>query len=930
MIMEDSNWSSQTNWTLSSGTLHNCLTFQTSLSFGADNESTTTVESHPLLLHSPSPDSTPCEITINFAEKHELRQIYVRSTARVYEIYTALDLKSSNEYLCTVRCGVAFRDGQVLRSRCVNDVDSLCDENVRSEDDWVEVKAVDATSHAKPYINLTNTAQDLYEATAEINDVNPCISVTLRLLSLQTKGSICVDEIYVFGDPVDSEIQESHNENSSSSSLMAMLLPTLMQVSKTTGRSSLNDVRKDKEFVLEDAMKETPHPSGSVIENQLKGKNCITDPHEIELKEVKRSSVSQSQPEKFSKTAKMESDHLAMPSQTAQMDSNCKDMTSKVAEMEDHSRAVPSKGDFSGGNVERALEKLMSRMDRIEEICLGFQEKMVMPMNSIEARLQRVEQQLETLSMKWQNPERPSCYRISAPDASCIESDTHSCEDCLDCTVIGEIESDKKSLHTEVLNVFPQDDSPQRMSDSEHTTQLLPGLVVTAPEFSEVEDEDDNASEQEMSPSNDKAKLSIDDALSSALANFLSSSLSSELTKHTKSLHVKTPEFSNEDDDQESNNEPVNSDSVCPTDSGKFIPFQVASFEKGEKVKNDPNDKNSEETAKVKNDPNDKNSEETAEEAEQRDLFCKAQGDRDEVCIDRISAEPSLRIEDNKTSAEFSLRIEDNKNGKITSEQNDVILSNISDIPNEVVDSQTPSDYRAKAPKNTFHDYIIENVLGFSLSSPVVDFEIPLLDVKFISHTSPIPDGFLESLLFETPQTSSRDPSVEESIGDISIDDQVAKFLECETPETNSESGDLSIPLDDLFKVLDETPETNSRDPSVNENIENLSITDLLDSFFFESSFGKIFETVKESNEGVSIKDQRKDNSDLSIEEHTNLISVNECEPVNPSSSTHFVQVEDLSTSLIEPVNIEGGALAEDHKRKRDPSDWSPDTFHRP
>ncbi|XP_058729467.1 uncharacterized protein LOC131601618 [Vicia villosa] len=891
MIMEESNPNSQTNWTITSGTLPNCLTFQSSLSFSDEDESTVT-ESHPLLLHSPSPDSTPCEITINFAEKHEVRQIYIRSTARVYEIYIASDLKSSNEYLCTVRCGVAVREGEVLRSRCGNDVDSLSDENVRSEDDWVDVKAVDANSHAKPYINLTNIAQDLYEATAEINDVNPCISVTLRLLSLQTKGSVCVDEIYVFGDPVGSEIQESSNENSSSSSLMAMLLPTLMQVSKTTGLSSLNDVRKDKQFVLEDDLKETPHPSGSVIENQLKGKNSITDPHEIELKEVKGSSVSPAQPETLSETAKMESDHLAMPSQTAQMDNNCKATPSKVTETDNHFRAVPSQGEFSGGNVERALEKLMSRMDRIEEICLGFQEKMVMPMNSIEARLQRVEQQLETLSMKWQNPKPPSCYRISAPDASFIESDTDSCEDCLDFSVLGEIESDKKSLHTEVLNGFPQDDSPQDMSDSEHTTQLLPGLVVTAPEFSEGEDEDDNASEQEMSPSNDKAKLSIDDALSSALANFLSSSLSSEFTKHTKSLHVKAPEFSNEDDDQESNSEPVNSDSV-----GKCIPFQVPSFDKGEKVKNDSNDKNCEETA---------------EEAEQRDLFCKAQGDRDEVCVDRTSAEPSLRIEDNT-------------NGKITGEENDVILSNISNIPNKDVDSQNPSDYREEAPKNTFHDHIIENVLGYSLSSPVVDFEIPLLDVKFVSHTSPITDSFLESFLVETPETSSKDPSVEESIGDISIDDQVAKFLECETPETNSESGDLSakeylenLSIPDIFEVLE------------NETLETI------DSFF-ECNFGKIIETssrhlsVKENNEDLSIKDQQKDNSDLSIEEHSNLISVNKFEPVNPSSNTpQFALVEDLSTTLMEPVNIEGGALAEDHKRKRDPSDRSPDTVHRP
>jgi hypothetical protein len=86
-----------------------------------------------------------------------VRQIYVRSTARVYEIYTAPDLKTNNEYLCTVRCGVATRDGEVLRSCCVNEIG---DDNVRSEDDWVEVKVVDGNSEqTKPYINLTSNAQ---------------------------------------------------------------------------------------------------------------------------------------------------------------------------------------------------------------------------------------------------------------------------------------------------------------------------------------------------------------------------------------------------------------------------------------------------------------------------------------------------------------------------------------------------------------------------------------------------------------------------------------------------------------------------------------------------------------------------------------------------------------------------------------------------
>lgn len=87
---------------------------------------------------------------VNFVGKHELRQVYIRSTARVYEIYCAPDLKTTGEYLCTVRCGVAVRDGHVLRC---NSIESLpnrdsSDESVKCEDDWVEVKVADTSDHA--------------------------------------------------------------------------------------------------------------------------------------------------------------------------------------------------------------------------------------------------------------------------------------------------------------------------------------------------------------------------------------------------------------------------------------------------------------------------------------------------------------------------------------------------------------------------------------------------------------------------------------------------------------------------------------------------------------------------------------------------------------------------------------------------------------
>lgn len=675
-----------------------------------------------------------------------------------------------------------------------------------------------------------------------MNDLNPCISVTIRLLSLQSKGCVCVDEIYVFGDPVDSESQESRNENenSSGSSLMAMFLPTLMQLSKTTGLSHLNAARKEKQFVSEDDLKETPRPSISVIKNQLEGKASITDPREVKLKEVKGGSVGPSQPDTLSQVGKMESDRAAVPSQAAQMDSNCGSTPSKIAEVENnycavHSQVATNQGNFLGGHVERALVQLLSRMDRIEELCLGFQEKMVMPMNSIEARLQRVEQQLETLFVKLQSSALPSYCRISAPDASCIESDANSYENCLDHTVTREIDSDKKYVHTEVPNVSPRD-----MSDSENTTQLLPGLVVTAPEFLEDDDEEDNASEQEMNSSNDKEKKSIDDALSSALANFLSSSLSSVSPKYTNGLTIEAPEFSDEDDDDhESINETVRHDSVHLTDSEKPSHIQVLDssnipLESGEKINKDFNDENSANTA---------------QEAEQDDKFCSAQGDQEEVCVKASTSD------EHNLGTDFKDNVEEDKNRKINDQETDVFSSNINNISNELVDNQTPGGHSitqegpsartelsvaTEAPKKTFRENIIENVLGFSLASSAVDFETPLLDVKFISQRSPVTEGFLEALLVET---SSRDPSV----------------------------------------------------------------------------------TVKESSEDLSVKEQLngQGNGDLSVEEHSNLISIDDGELVNQASNTHFDLDQDLCSSITAPVNIEGDNLPEDHKRKHDQIDTS-------
>lgn len=104
-----------------------------------------------------------------FKQTYEVRQIYVRSTARAYEIYYATSPNSINEYLSTVRCGVAERDDKVLQTSCVEAEehgDSLSGDvaaetassggsTATSEDDWVNIKVPGTGS--SPASDKTNT-----------------------------------------------------------------------------------------------------------------------------------------------------------------------------------------------------------------------------------------------------------------------------------------------------------------------------------------------------------------------------------------------------------------------------------------------------------------------------------------------------------------------------------------------------------------------------------------------------------------------------------------------------------------------------------------------------------------------------------------------------------------------------------------------------
>ncbi|XP_055830953.1 uncharacterized protein LOC129899985 isoform X2 [Solanum dulcamara] len=508
------SWSSSTNWTISRGSLEDSITFESSDS-PIDSEST---QISPLILHRPSPDSAPCELKLCFMQKHEIRQVYVRSTARVYEIYYAPTLQSDNEYLCTVRCSIAERDGEFLQA---NEIEVVTPQYLEDyvgnptegrvtaeaklctrEDDWVEVKVPDGNKvnclQKHTTGNERRSVEDLYEATAEISDADPCMSLTIRFLSLPNKDSICIDEVYIFGDPINSnevETPAAPMENQASS-FMAMLVPTLLQLSK----SGISQKQQDKD----------------VFDSQRK---------ENEVGITVRTSDFADASKENEQEKRMSADHIVQLDVTDKpvaKPTHSQPLIHQDLSRENHNISTTS-NDASQGRIVEAIEQLLDRVSRIENICLRFEEKMVSPINSMETRLQRLEQQVETLAKNSQFSGLASCTRITAPSFTCSESNSSSLyNDGSEYRSCGASELEKKDLPCNKLSE-PSDDMPV----SSNPSHVLSNLVISAPEFSCGEDEEENhiaESVKVSSQEKQKQVLSIDDALAAALSGFLSTS----------------------------------------------------------------------------------------------------------------------------------------------------------------------------------------------------------------------------------------------------------------------------------------------------------------------------------------------------------------------------------------------------------------------
>lgn len=658
--VENSSWSSATNWTVSRGSLHSSVSFESS--FSAIEECVGSAPKSPLVLIPPGPDCGPCEIKISFTRKHELRQVYVRTSARVYEIYYASNAQSSNEYLCTVRCSMAAKEEEVI----YNIVEDGLSENVKghigkeseeklkngsntstSEDDWVEVKVPDNGSLQKRSdASIGRSIQDFYEATAEITDADPCICLTIRLLSLQNKECIYVDEVYVFADPIDSddsENQEGEGQNSGQNPLMTMLVPTLLQLSK----SGISERR-------------------TYQEHRSKETNSISTVNRIQMEE--KSNI--------------------------------------AADTVKNSKSFPKESELPFKHLEIAVDQLVARVSRIENLLLRFEENMVKPISSMESRLQQLEQKLEILAKKPQYSEFAS-GKISAPEFSCNESQSNS------------FHSDGSAVPSCVAEQdgdFPSN----KLSIPPADTHLLPGLVVTAPEFSN-DDEDEDEDEEDIDTSEPgvdyprdetKRRVSIDDALANALASFLYSNPIQNLNS-TQSLTVDAMELLNEGESGDDKNDSTHSlkdhceDSLCLKEIDDSDPPQSLDIE-----------------GKLMGFLEDSSGELTVE-------------------VDYKEEESNEQIE--------NVEVIDETDGREAS--NRLTHSSVTD---DSFNATKVSDLWRDADR-------IHNVLGIDCSSPLVDFGIPILDVKFVSQENSLSRSSLEALLTEPPEFMVEAPHDQEN-----------------------------------------------------------------------------------------------------------------------------------------------------------------------
>ncbi|KAI3415003.1 uncharacterized protein J3R85_015578 [Psidium guajava] len=774
---EDADWNSvATSWPISAGRLADSVTVESPLS-PIDDGVVGSAPKTPLLLRPPSPDRSPCEITISFTQRHEVRQVYVRSTARVYEIYYAPKQQTGNEYLCTVRCGIVDRDcteAANLASRG-DTMDEFAEERSKSEmnsnageDDWVEVKVPSTSFEANRNVATSlksSVKMDFYEATAEITDAEPCTSLMIRLFSVQSGGCVYIGEIYVFAEPVESNFQDEDRQLGAmtGTSLMAMLVPSILQLSKTKNAGQEQD--KDASAVRD--IQNFPPDSSETAERDLSSKVTVTA--DVGNRDA----------------------HATSFFDTQHMDRVISEPAHESVRETDTDRQQ----EVSYSHSEHVLEQLVSRVSRIESLCLRFEENLIKPISSIEARLQRVEEQLEVINHKVVSSGMQTCKRFSAPECSFSESNITSLYE----SNHEESHSDRDS--SDILPV-PHDDA----CDTVSTAQLLPSLTISAPDFPHGEDDEESHVLLQQVPDSPKEKprsaLSIDDALASALAGF-TSSITTYPPNYTQSLAVKAPEFLSEDeencDERTSPEIPYDGaqNSVCLTDGMECAMDSISS------VLPSSDGESNTDRSRIRNCDY---SEKIGKESDYQLSFDK---EKWYVLVSGDENERDQRNEPEKASSKVRCVLA----GEDTDVKNEMAREQFDDSPHLVKEVDSVDCIRAafEVANGKSEGGILHDILKSSEAACAVDFMTPILDVKFIPQEKPDSQYLLKALWDEMPESNVTIPCDDKSCDSYGEHDDL---IVVDNAESRDHAASCRFPVDFDYCSLLETP--------VNEDAEKL------------------------------------------------------------------------------------------------------------
>lgn len=650
--------------------------------------------------------------------------------------------------------------------------------------------------------------QDFYEATAEISDADSCISLVLRFLSLENKGCVYVDEVYVYADPVESSdlenqaVQRLQVGNSAGSSLMAMFVPTLLHMTRS-GIGQSQDKHNSNTMAEREQTDKGPRKTDStgylnVIQRNEKSK--LPDWQDVKLQEVNGVSAEASQ--------------FQIPA--------------PVSDKERQYNSVASDDSHLG----RVMEQLISRVSRIEDICLRFEANMLKPINSMEARLQRVEDQLEVFVKNTQYSGFPSCVRFSAPAFSSLDSSSSSFYNDGSANPHAQSEMEKQDAPIDDISKSSDDNSK-----SVRAPKFLPSLVITAPEFScGEEDEENDVVVPPKDPPLEKPKqtLSIDDALAAALAGFSSMTISEPLkpsesaskstneengddeslkysesptvtapestneesandepSKYTQSLKVTAPDFSSEDnvyDDKVVSPKTENGNLVVPSDS-----FATNGDERTpDSVSASSNTSFLVETQVA----NSFQFKETSEGGDGLDKFCEEQSDGNSRGT-TISF-PSARARDELTTDDYQAADESsNSASKVPILHRFEILRQL--LYNQTKDSADTTKEASGASgrdveKGSDKDLLVE--VPKSSYASVLDFEAPILEVKFASRENSSSDFPLEALLTDT--AIERETSLVQKSGDgmITTEPNDLGFVQDEERKTMRTNNHLLVDLE--------------------------------------------------------------------------------------------------------------------------------------